>query len=361
MGTRNEDENKISNMNAEHKIAIWVLTPGGLTIAKKLLRHMEQSFLFLSETLDDSTEGTRFTGLSQSVSKHFHCFHGHIFLMSTGIVVRVIARHIRHKTTDPAVVAVDDAGRFAVSLLSGHLGGANELAKSVARVTGGIPVITTATDINNLPAIDMIASRQNLVIENPDAIKIVNIAFLKKQKVRLHDSYGLLHGLIPEFYLDDSTIRNDDTAVIFVDDKVTEQTKNTLLLRPKTLSAGIGCNRGTPVEEMKDFLCDMCKEHGVSIHSIKNLATIELKKDEKGILDLAHALGIPVKFYDSRTLDQVETIENPSDYAKKYTGAKSVCEAAAILASDSGRLIVSKKKTPNVTIALAREKIFCMS
>ncbi|MDM8526082.1 cobalt-precorrin 5A hydrolase [Desulfococcaceae bacterium HSG8] len=352
---------KISNMSTGHKIAIWALTPGGLSIAKNLLQHIKQSSLFLSETSDDSIEGMRFKRLSEAVSSHFRRFHGHIFLMSAGIVVRVIAPHIRHKTTDPAVVVVDDAGKFAISLLSGHLGGANELAHSVARLTGGIPVITTATDVNKVPAIDMIAGRKNLVIENPDAIKIVNMGFLKKQKIRLHDPYNLLHGLIPEFYLDDSPSWNDDTPAVVVDDKAAEHTKNTLFLRPKTLSAGIGCNRGTSAEELKGFLWDVCKEHGISVHSIRWLATIELKKDEQGITDLARELGVPVRFYDSRTLDQVGTIENPSDYAKKYTGARSVCEAAAILASDSGTLIVPKKKTPNVTIALARKKIFCMS
>ena len=98
--------------------------------------------------------------------------------MSTGIVVRVIADHIQHKTTDPAVVVIDDRGTFAIPLLSGHLGGANELAQSVAGLISGIPVITTATDINNLPSIDTIADRLNLVIENPEAIKRVNMAFL---------------------------------------------------------------------------------------------------------------------------------------------------------------------------------------
>lgn len=346
-------------MNTEHDMAIWALTPGGLAIAGTLSRHMGHCSLFLSQTIEDGS-GIQFAKLPDAVSDHFHRFRSHVFIMSAGIVVRVIAPHIRHKTEDPAVVVVDDSGRFAISLLSGHLGGANELAQTVARLIGGIPVITTATDVNGLPSIDMIAKRQNLVIENPEAIKMVNMAFIKNQKIWIRDKYGFLHGLIPDFFINDSE-GNDPAAAVVVDDRISQHNENTLFLRPRILSAGIGCNRGTPFEEIKEFFHDVCGEHGISVHSIRHLATIDLKKDERGILDLAHKLGVPVKFYSNRTLDRVETIENPSDYAKKHTGARSVCEAAAILASNSGKLIVPKKKTPNVTIALAREKRYCMS
>ncbi len=346
-------------MNTEPEFAIWAITPGGLGIAVKLMKNLERTSLFLSENLDDESCGTTFKKLSSSVSENFNMYKGHIFIMSAGIVVRMIADQIKHKTKDPAVVVVDDTGKFSIPLLSGHIGGANELAQSVADITGGTPVITTATDANNLPAIDMIAVKENLVIENPSAIKNVNMAFIKKQKVLLRDQYNIISGLIPEQFLADSDEQDENIPVIEVNDQEKTDLKNVLCLRPRVLSVGIGCNRGTPVSEIKNLMIEVFQESGLSILSIQNIATIEIKKDEQGILDLAVELGVPLHFYNSEALNQVESIKNPSNYAKKYTGARSVCEAAAILAANSGKLIVEKKKTKNVTIALAREKMLC--
>lgn len=353
-------------MNTEPEIAVWAITPAGSRLASKLVKNLERACLFLSENIDDKPGAVTFRRLSTAVSEYFHQFRGHVFLMSAGIVVRVIAAHIREKTEDPGVVVVDDAGRFAISLLSGHLGGANELARSVAKQTGGIPVITTATDVNNLPSADLIAKEQNLVIENPGAIKTVNMAFLRNEKVLLHDPYNLLRGMIPESFLEKPDSEklepgNNENLAIVVDDRVTEHSHNSILLRPKSLSAGIGCNRGTPLEEIEELLAEVCKKNKLSVLSIQNLASAELKKDETGILELGRKLGVPIRFYDSKTLDNVESVKNPSNYVKKCTGAKSVCEAAAILAANTGSLIVTKKKTRNVTIAIAREKTFCTS
>jgi cobalt-precorrin 5A hydrolase len=280
--------------------------------------------------------------------------------MATGIVVRVIADHINHKTTDPAVVVVDDASRFAISLLSGHIGGANELAITVSNIINGIPVITTATDVNHLPAIDIIAKKNNLIIENTNFIKTVNMGFLKKQKFFFHDPYNIIKSQIPEIFLEDYEKKNNNKTAIIVDYKIHDCSKNTLYLRPQMLSVGIGCNRGTPKDEIKIFLEQICQSQKISLLSIKNLATIDIKKDEKGIIELGTELNIPIIFYTKEELNSVVSIENPSVYAKKYTGARSVCEASAILASNQGALILAKKKTPNVTIAIAREKICSM-
>jgi len=347
-------------MNTEPEIAVWAITPGGLRLAQKLTRHLKKTFLILSERLSDISDAVRFKRLSKAVSEHFEQFDGHVFIMSTGIVVRMISKHLQNKAMDPAVVVVDDSGRFAISLLSGHLGGANALAKSVADVIGGIPVITTATDVNHLPSIDMIAKKQNLVIENPSAIKYVNMAILLNQSIYLDDPYKLITDEISVF-LDNTQTIDRETPIVVVDDRVADTSTNTLLLRPKSLAVGIGCNRETPLTEIREFLFEVCKEQRLSLSSIGRIATIDIKKDEAGILELSKALGVPIIFYNNKTLNQVDSIQNPSNYAKKYTGAKSVCEAAAILAADTGDLIVSKKKTRNVTIAIARKKIYFTS
>ena len=347
-------------MNTEPEIAVWAITPGGLRLAQKLTRHLKKTFLILSERLSDGSEAIRFKQLSEAVSQHFDQFDGHVFFMSTGIVVRMIAKEIQNKTMDPAVVVVDDTGRFAISLLSGHLGGANALAKSVADVIGGNPVITTATDVNHLPSIDMIAKKQNLVIENPEAIKHVNMAFLNNQNIYIDDPYKLITDEISGF-IDNTKARDRETPMVVVDDRVADTFTNTLLLRPKSLAVGIGCNRETPLTEIREFLFEVCNEQRLSLSSVGRIATIDIKKDEAGILELGKVLGVPIIFYNKETLNQVDSIQNTSNYAKKYTGAQSVCEAAAILAADTGDLIVSKKKTRNVTIAIARKKIYFTS
>lgn len=349
-------------MNTGPEIAVWVLTPGGLKLAEKLSVHLGGCSFFVSENLGRVSSGmTGFKKLAPCVFENFRNFKGHIFIMATGIVVRVIADVIRHKTGDPAVVVVDDAGMFAISLISGHLGGANELARSVSEITGGIPVITTATDVNHLPSIDVIAQKKKLIIENPANIKIINMAFLKNRKVFLDDPYGFIQGEIPESHLAKNYSCDMDTPIIKISDTVSNVSEKTLLLRPPILSVGIGCNRGTPSEEIQEFFFEVCKKEKISVSSIKKIASIDIKKDESGILEFAEKLGIPTVFFNSDTLNQIETIKNPSIYAEKYTGARSVCEAAAIQAANRGELIIPKKKTKNVTVAIAREKIISTS
>jgi cobalt-precorrin 5A hydrolase len=348
-------------MNTGADIAIWALTPHGVFLSKKLMAHFSGADLFVSEHLDVPWGTKTFTRLGDAVADQFHAYGAHIFIMAAGIAVRVIAPHIRKKTTDPAVVVIDDAGRFCISLLSGHLGGANRLSESAARVINAVPVITTATDANDLPSMDMIARDQNLEIENPSAVKTINMMFLKNTPVFMHDPYGLLAGKIPARLIRKNAPGNPNTPSIIVDDQTRTTGRHDLALRPRILFAGIGCNRGTEMSEISGLLKTVCDKHGLSIHSIRAIATIDLKKDEPGILELAQRLCVPLYFYDSDTLNQVSPVSEVSPFAEKYTGAKSVCEAAAILSATPGKLIVTKQKTRQVTIAIARTTISCSS
>lgn len=336
-------------MSSQRKhIAIWALTPNGGQQALKLSQALGSCRVFASEKagIAGAMGVSVFDGLGNELGKRFHEYRGHVFFMATGIVVRMIAPLIVHKTTDPSVVVVDEKGRYAVSLLSGHLGGANELACEVAKVLGGEPVITTATDVNGVFAIDMLAKERGLVIENPEAIKRVNMAFLMKDAVRLHDPYG---------YLTDTKVFEDEGGVmVWVDDRVGDVPDGSLVLRPKTLAAGIGCNRGTPMAEIRDLLTDTLNEAGLSPLSLGSIASVDIKHDEHGLLELSEALTINLELFTRDQLDSVETIETPSKMVEKHIGVKSVCEAAAILSAKTGQLIVPKRKTKNVTVALAR-------
>ena len=147
----------------------------------------------------------------------------------------------------------------------------------------------------------------------------------------------------------------DSAAAVFVDDYLLDLPDSVLVLRPATLVAGIGCNRNTPLEEIKGLLNETLKKNKLAGASIDRIATIELKSDEPGLIELAKTLNVPIEFFDREKLGQVEGVQSPSAMVEKHIGVKSVCEAAAILASQMGSLIVPKHKTPNVTVAIARK------
>ena len=347
------------------KIALWAITPKGALLARKIAKSLPDARLHLSADLGIfDIPAFYFKRLSDAIASDFHAYTGHVFIMSTGIVVRLIASCIRNKTTDPAVVVVDEIGRHAVSLVSGHLGGANSLAIKVAGLIGADPVITTATDVNQVPAIDVLAKQHNLFIENPEAIKNINMAFITGKKFYLHDPYKLLRDSIEPSHIFTAHIltnfkkrqiaKNEDTPGVFIDDTLADLSKKTLILRPGSLVAGIGCNRNTTMKEIKKFFEEVLEVSELAIASVIRLATINLKADEPGLIAFAEELKLPVSFYDKEELNKADGIKSPSDMVEKHTGVKSVCEAAAILASKNGKLIVPKHSTRNVTVAIAR-------
>jgi len=362
--------NKIIVMDhrKKYKVAIWAITPKGANLGRKIAESLSDVDLYLSSNLERSNIPSHtFKRLSGALPRFFNKYNGHIFIMSTGIVVRIIAHLLRHKTVDPAVVVVDELGNHSISLVSGHIGGANMLADKVAGLIGADPVITTATDIHRVPSIDVLAIEKGLFIENPDAIKGVNMAFLSGDKIYFHDPFGLLMDSIPKtnLILDAGSNGNDQEDIpktylkeisgVFICDVRFDLPPQMLILRPESLVAGVGCNRNTSMEEMKSFLHEVLEKFRLSFNSLKCIATINIKKDEPGLLALSGELELPITFYDREELNQIKTIETPSLMVEKFTGVKSVCEAAAILASNNGKLIVPKRSTRNVTIAIARK------
>ena len=344
------------------KIAIWVITPNGIKIARRIAERWPDTDVYMSGRLNEAAlEKLTFDKLSEEMVEKFIQYTGHIFIMSTGIVVRVIAPLIQNKTEDPAVVAIDDQGQHAISLLSGHLGGANALTLQVAEIISARPVITTATDVNKRPAIDVLAKEKGLNIENPPAIKTVNMALLTDQKIGVHDPFAVLQDDIPNAVpLDEKglakwKVSKDCAAAIYVDDKRVDLPADILILRPASLVAGIGCNRNTPMGEIKGLLDEVLKNDGLAGSSLGRIATIDLKADEPGLLEVAKTFGVPIDFFSREKLGQIKNIQTPSTLVENHIGVKSVCEAAAILASQMGALIVPKKKTPNVTVAIARK------
>ena len=345
----------------ESKLALWAVTPNGLALGKKLLMAMPWAILFCSVRMADAIIGDRprtFSRLKESVAENFHLFDGHIFIMATGIVVRAIAPHLSSKTTDPAVVVIDDQGQFSISLVSGHIGGANRLASLCAGLLDAVPVITTATDIHHKPAIDLLAQEIGAQIENPESIKHVNMALLTGLPVRIYDPWGWLLSRLPEAIpIHDDEWESIDlatSAVVWVEDRTRSLDARILTLRPPSLVVGIGCNRNTPEVEIRELLEDTINRFELSRSSLSLIASINIKSDEPGLVSLAEGMRLPMEFFTKDQLSRVEDAPTPSAVVKQHVGVTSVCEAAAILASQNGPLIVPKQISRNVTVAIAR-------
>jgi cobalt-precorrin 5A hydrolase len=281
-----------------------------------------------------------------------------VCIMAAGIVVRGLAPYLKSKATDPAVVVVDEAGRFAVSLLSGHLGGANDLARRVAQVLGGVPVITTATDVQGLPAPDLLAVEHGLAIENLPEVRVISMAWLAGRPVRLVDPQGFFNGLVaaypellaPEPDLDRALAGSGPT--VYVGFRERTWPPEWLRLRPRCLVAGLGCHRGTPAEELVEFIKKTFEQEGLSLLSLKALATIEAKKDEPGLRLAARNLGVEFLWFTATELQDIKA-PNPSPRVARHMGVASVSEAAALKAGGV-ELIVPKRKTANATLAVSR-------
>lgn len=273
---------------------------------------------------------------------------GLIFVGAAGIAVRAIAPHLRHKSTDPAVVVVDEGGQFVIPILSGHLGGANDLAREIAALTGAVPVITTATDVNGVFAVDQWARRQGLMVCNPERILSVSSRLLAGETVGFFSAWPI-SGELPAGL---RMVSQEDAQVVL---DLHRPEGDALWLCPKGVRVGMGCRRGTPATALRSLLEDVLAQEGIPQNAICALCTIDLKKDEAGLRELARELGIPLLTYSAQHLSQVPGIFTPSPFVAQVTGVDNVCERAAL--ASGGTLLRKKTARDGVTIALAMEEL----
>lgn len=339
-------------------IKILALTPKGAALARRLAQGLEGAQGWLPAALAGDPGEATFSRLADAFQEAFEQRHNLVCVMAAGIVVRSIAPYLKGKDSDPAVVVVDEAGRFAVSLLSGHIGGANDLARRVAAVSGGAAVITTATDVHGLPALDLLAVEHGLIIENLAGVRLIHMALLEGRSVRVVDPEGLLDGELsayPELFsfepdLDRALAGPGPT--VYVGFRERDWPPEWLRLRPRNLVAGMGCHKGLPGEELLAFIRRTCAQEKLSLLSLKALATIEAKKDEPGLRMVARSLGVEFLWFTATELKDIP-VPNPSPRVVRHMQVASVSEAAALKAGGV-ELIVTKQKSPNATLALAR-------
>ena len=270
-----------------------------------------------------------------------------VFVGSCGIAVRKIAPYVHDKRTDPAVLCVDELGTFVIPLLSGHIGGANALARKLAESLHATPVITTATDINRKFSVDTWATEHGCAISSMKLAKAVSAAILEGD-IPLKSDFPIVgnlpNGVIPG--------ENGNLGIyLTITDK--EPFENTLRLTPKLLHLGIGCRRGTEKEAIANAVEQVFRENGLDFRAVKCAASIDLKQDEEGLLSFCKEQNVPIQFYTAQELESVPGEFTPSPFVQKVTGVDNVCERSALVGADN--LIVKKTACHGVTVAVAME------
>lgn len=302
--------------------------------------------------------------LAHTVAYLFEKYRGIVFVMSAGIVVRMLAPHIKDKKTDPAVVVLDEKGRYVISLLSGHIGGANALAEDIAKAIGAAPVITTASDTRGIIAVDTLAQRLGCVVDDFEQAKRVTAALVNGERVAIYSPVPRARlekkaGALPfEFCESMDALKKSGAAarIVVANETLGGIKKPVSFLSPRNIVAGMGCNRGTSLRELEGLLGRTLSSVGISPLRVKAIATIHEKHDEPGLLHLAKKLGADIKFFPKDRLLKAATPSGPSETVFKNMGVYGVCEPAAMLAARSKGLLVAKKKSKNATIAVAEAR-----
>lgn len=303
------------------------------------------------------------------LARLFPVSRGLVLLFSVGAAVRLLAPLLRDKRTDPAVVVVDDAGRFAVAVLSGHLGGANDLARRVAAILGAQAVITTASDAHGLPAVDLLGRAFGWRLEDEAGLTAAAAAVVNGDSVGVYQDagehpWGAGGEPPPHFTVHDTLeglVRASPAAALVITDRrvaaeLAPLAGRSLVYRPRSLVVGVGCNRGTAADEIVAAIAGVLQEHGLSPRSLHHLGTVAAKRDEPGLREAARRLGCPLRFHEAARLDAAAVAAGlaVSEAAFRSVGTRGVSEPAALLGAAGGRLVVPKQKRGNVTVAVAR-------
>ena len=273
-----------------------------------------------------------------------------IFVGAAGIAVRAIAPCCRSKAEDPAVVVLDERGQFAIPLLSGHLGGANALARRLAAVCGAIPVITTATDVNGVFAVDEWAVRQGCTVREVERIKRVSGKLLAGGTAAYWSDVPVA-GALPAGIAAAQTQKEADFALTLF------PRGDALHLVPEIGILGIGCRRGTTAEQLEAVFSEFCAGSGLAPEGICGAASIDLKQDEDGLRQFCETRGWNIRFYTAEQLREVAGQFTPSSFVQSVTGVDNVCERAAVKAA-GGELCLKKYAASGVTFALAQKPYY---
>lgn len=353
------------------KVAIVAITKHGIEIARRLKASMQEWDIYVPEKFNDGKDDdiNWYSDPSPlAISKLFRAYDGLVCIFSLGAVVRMLAPNLRDKKTDPAVVVIDDKARFVISTLSGHLGGANSLTRLIASVLDATPVITTAADVNETIAVDLLGREFGWVIDDDRNVTKVSASMVNEERVGIYQDAGernwwsgerplprnvQLFDSLGELAASDCKAALIITERLLPDDKYGQLLDRAVVYRPKSLVVGVGLHWDTSRDEMLDGIQTTLNEAGLSFKSVRNIATVKREAVVKGLQEFSTEFKIPVEYYDKGQLSSVD-VPNPSNTVQRFEGTASVSEASAILSADNGELLVQKRKfPPNLTVAVA--------
>lgn len=287
----------------------------------------------------------------------FESYDSVIAIMATGIVVRGIAPYIKDKYRDPSVIVIDEKGRFVISLLSGHIGGGNELAIKVAERIGAIPVITTASDLNNYPSIDIYAERNGYTISNGILYKRLVMSMLKGEKIAVY----LEEDEAKEFFNREPFIifnsledfRENNGEKIYVG--IRRIADDVVHLIPKRLVLGMGFHRGVGADELFQFISDVFEKESLWLSAVSKIATIDKREGEKGLKELEQKMGVKTIFFSEDEIKKIDKFID-SKVVLKYHRVGNISETCAYLGSNRGDIVVPKVKGGKITLCIAKER-----
>jgi cobalt-precorrin 5A hydrolase len=354
-------------------IAIIAITKHGIEIARKIKARMQEWDIHVPEKFRDGKDDINWYGDPSplAISKLFKSYDGLVCIFSLGAVIRMVAPHMKDKKTDPAVVVIDDKAQFVISTLSGHLGGANALARLIASILNATPVITTAADVNETIAVDLLGKEFGWVIDDDHNVTKVSACMVNEEKIAVYQDAGErnwwftdrpLPANVQIFNNIDELASSDCKAALIITDKSLDQRYEQLLdkavvYRPKNLVVGIGLHWDTSKDEIVKGIQTTLQDAGLSIKSIRNVATINREAIVKGLQEFSKEYEIPVEYFDKSQLATIE-VPNPSSTVMKFEGTQSVSEASALLSAKNSDLLVQKHKfPPNLTVAVAEVKV----
>ena len=349
------------------RCAVFTATPRGTKTALRVRTSLDASVdIFVKAGQEMPAEVRVYKRLAPQVEAAFRQYDALVFIMATGIAVRMIAGSLKSKLEDPAVLVLDEEAQHVISLLSGHIGGANELTRELAASLGADPVITTATDVQKKLAVDVAAARLALRPSPKEQIKRFNSAVLDGEAICYVIDENLARASFYKKRLDDMGLaavfgrglppKEGLTAFITADESVRRE--DVICLVPRRLVAGIGCRRGTEMSEIRAALEAALTRIGRSIADVSLLASTEVKADEAGLLALSAELKRDIRFHSNEKMQ--ETIDayglSESPFVKRNIGIGNVAEAAALASVPAGRLALAKTRFEKVTVALVWEK-----
>lgn len=336
------------------KAAIVFFTSGGKNLAERIRNSFFEEFSKNSWELSVTDRPIPFGGW---MKQNFQTLDLLIFIGAVGIVVRGMAPYLKDKKTDPAVVAMDEKGKFVISVLSGHLGGANFYAERLAEKLHAVPVITTASDVTGKIAIDVFAKENDLFITSMDQAKLCAARIVSGLPVSFHCS-GCVTGKVPPEL--GASLEQADFHVL-VSPHRQEEREDLLHLIPKAFVLGIGCKKGTGEEQIARRIEEELQKTGIDLRSIFSVATIDLKKEETGLLDYCQKRNLPLHFYSAQELMEAKGSFSSSSFVRGITGADNVCERAAFLeAGRNGKnaseqcFVTKKSGKDGVTVAIMK-------